>query len=311
MGDKTTLTDQMSGKISRLGLIAGGGQFPILFARRAAEKGYRVYAVAYLNEADPQLEEHVQGLMWLHLGQVSKLVKFFKAHGVSEVVMLGSVTKTRIFRDIKPDLKAMAFIASKGRTHDDDLLRSFADLLAREGLWVQSSTVLLPEIVSPKGCWTKRAPDRGEWKDIEIGWRIAKGIGELDIGQCVVVGNGTILAVEGADGTDATIRRGGALGHPEDLRGASKGHKKSPTSLDKGIVLVKRSKPIQDLRFDLPAAGSDTVRTMIQSNVSVLVVEAGKSVAFDRNEMIALADQYGISIVALTDDDFLDGAVRL
>ncbi|MBA3010391.1 MAG: UDP-2,3-diacylglucosamine diphosphatase LpxI [Proteobacteria bacterium] len=269
----------------KIGLIAGGGQFPMLFTQKAVQKGYEVVAVGFNSETEETLVDHVTHFKWLYLGQVSKLVKYFKTHGVSQAVMLGSISKTNIFKDIRPDLKALAFIARNGRTHDDSILSSFATLLSKEGIEIKPSTFLLPELISTKGCWTKRAPDKAEKKDIYQGWRLAKGIGRLDIGQCVVISNGTILAVEAIDGTDATIRRGAGL-----AAGA-------------GAVVVKLSKPGQDLRFDLPSSGCGTIRTMAESGATVLVLEANTSIAFDREEMIRLADGYGICIVAMTDED--------
>ncbi|SMC49261.1 hypothetical protein SAMN02746065_10311 [Desulfocicer vacuolatum DSM 3385] len=257
----------------------------MLFARRAKEKGIAVHAAAYINEASLSLEEHVDSIQWLHLGQVTKLLKFFQRRGVTRAVMLGTVKKTRIFTDIKPDLKALAFIATMGHTHDDGIMRAFADLLGKEGITICPSTMLLPDLISPKGCWTRKKPGRAAKKDIETGWHIAGEIGRLDIGQCVVVSNGTVLAVEAADGTDATIGRGGSL---------SRG----------GAVVVKRCKPGQDLRFDLPSSGVRTILAMVKSGVDVLVLEAGKSLSFDRREMIDLADEKGISIVAMGEEDF-------
>lgn len=267
-----------------MGLIAGGGQLPLLFARAAAEKNIRIHAAAYVNEADASLSDHVATVEWLHLGQVNRLIRYFKKMKVTQAVMLGTVKKTRIFSDIKPDLKALTFIAGMAHTHDDSVLTSFANLLEKNGIIIKPSTWLLPELISEKGCWTRRKPNRAEKKDMAVGWALAREIGRLDIGQCVVVANGTALAVEAADGTDATIRRGGALG-----RG--------------GAVLVKRAKPDQDLRFDLPSSGLETVTVMHESGVTVLVVEAGKSIAFDKGEMIRYADSHGISIVALEDGD--------
>jgi len=268
-----------------IGLIAGGGQFPILFARSAAARGYRVCAAAYINEASRELESCVDSIEWLHLGQVGKLLKFFRKNSVTESVMMGSVRKTKIFTDIRPDFKAIAFIATKGHTHDDSILSSFADLLAKEGVSVRPSTFLLPELLSPKGCWTRRKPDSAEQKDIKTGWKIAREIGKLDIGQCVVIANGTVLAVEAVDGTDATIKRGASL-------------------TDRSAVVVKLSKPQQDLRFDLPSAGVETVRGMAQYGASVLVLEAQRSVTFDREKMVGLADLNGIAIIAVDDSDF-------
>ncbi len=268
----------------KIGLIAGGGQFPLLFAKKARQNGYEVHAAAYVNEASSVLADHVDSIEWLHLGQVGRLLKQFRRQGITEAVMLGTVRKTRIFTDIKPDLKALAFIARMGHTHDDSILRSFADLLQGEGVTIRPSTFLLPELISPKGCWTKRKPNKAEKKDIRIGWSMAREIGRLDIGQCLVISNGTVLAVEAVDGTDATITRGGSLG---------KG----------GAVVVKLCKPEQDLRFDLPASGVETIRTMHASGVSVLVLEAGKSLSFDREEMIGLANELGITIVAMEEGE--------
>ncbi len=313
--------------MKRVGLIAGGGQFPALFAVRAAERGYQVFAAAYVNEADTELGHHVSAIEWLHIGQVGRLIKFFRKNSVSEAVMMGSVKKTRIFRDIKPDLKAIAFIALQGQTHDDGILRSFADLLEREDIAIRPSTFLLPELLSPKGCWTRRKPDRAEYRDIETGWRIAREIGRLDIGQCVVVANGTVLAIEAADGTDATIKRGAALAHINNRNRGLTAHKRRFTidrgafaadhgaftadhgafTADHGVggaVVVKLSKPQQDLRFDLPASGIETIKNMAQFNASVLVLEANRSISFDRSAMITLADRHNISIVAMENGDF-------
>ncbi len=169
-------------------------------------------------------------------------------------------------------------------THDDRVLRAFAEILEKEGITICPSTFLLPELLAENGCWTRRKPTQQEKSDIRMGWKMAKAIGSLDIGQCVIVGNGMVLAVEAIDGTDSTIRRGGAL---------SSGN----------AVLVKVCKPVQDFRFDIPAVGAQTISTMQESGVRVLAIEAGKSVVFDREEMIALADRHKIAIIAHTDAD--------
>ena len=140
----------------RIGLIAGGGQFPILFSKKAIQKGYEVFAVGFNSETDPTLKDHVKELKWLYLGQVSKLIKYFKINNITEAVMLGSIQKKSIFKDIRPDFKALSFIAKTVKTHDDSVLTSFADLLLKEGIKIRPSTLLLPELISPKGCWTKR-----------------------------------------------------------------------------------------------------------------------------------------------------------
>jgi len=269
----------------RIGLIAGGGQFPLLFSKKASQKGYKVFALGFHSETDKRLADHVDALQWIYLGQVSKLIKYFKQHNITQAVMLGSIKKTNLFKDIRPDFKALSFIAKTTITHDDSILTAFADLLLQAGIKILPSTFLLPELISPKGCWTKRKPDKTEKKDIIHGWKIAKQIGNLDIGQCIVISNGTILAVEAIEGTDAAIKRGGLL------------------SQQNGIVVIKRCKPTQDLRFDLPSSGCGTIEAMHEFGAGVLVLEAEKSLAFDREEMICLANEYNISILAYTDDD--------
>ena len=171
----------------RIGLIAGSGQFPIIFSKAAKSRGFSVYSVAYLNETDPQLADDVDAIEWIHLGQVKRLIKFFHKNNINEAVMMGAITKTKMFSDVKPDTKAISLVASLRHTHDDGLLRAFARLLEKEGIQIRPSTFLLPDLFAPKGCWTKRKPTRSEKTDIEIGWKVAKEIGRLDIGQCVVV----------------------------------------------------------------------------------------------------------------------------
>ena len=264
----------------KIGLIAGSGQFPLLFAEKAKSKGYSVCCAAFRNEADPSISDHVEAFEWMYLGQVNRLITFFKKNGVQETVLLGAIQKTKIFTDVRPDLKAISAIAKMRHTHDDGILSAFAGLLEDEGIIVCASTFLLPELLAVKGCWTKRKPNRSEKADIDFGWNTAKEIGRLDIGQCVVVGGGSVLAVEAVEGTDATIERGGKLG---------RGH----------AVVVKICKPNQDQRFDIPAVGAQTIQTMHNADAKALAVEAGKTVVFDREEMVSLADQYGICIVAL------------
>jgi UDP-2,3-diacylglucosamine hydrolase len=266
----------------RIGLIAGSGPFPVIFSQKAAQKGFHVYAVGYHGETDPALSGSAELVEIIHIGQIKRLIKFFKAHLISEAVMIGAIQKPSSIRDIRPDLKAFSLIASmRHDTHDDRVLRAFAKILEDEGILIRPSTFLIPELLAPEGCWTKRKPAKEEQPDIDLGWQMAKEIGRLDIGQCVVVSNGTVMAVEAIDGTDSTIRRGGKL---------SKGRS----------VVVKVCKPNQDFRFDVPAVGAQTIRTMKEAGATVLAIEAGKSLVFDKEEMIRQADEWDISIVALS-----------
>jgi len=265
----------------RIGLIAGSGSFPIIFSKKAAEKGIGVFAVGYHNETDPVLADYVEALEIIYIGQIKRLIKFFKNNRINEAVMIGAIKKPGAILDIRPDMKAISLIANmRHSTHDDRILRAFAKVLEDEGFRIRSSTFLLPELLAEKGCWTKRKPTKAEREDIELGWKMAKEIGSLDIGQCVVVSNGTVMAVEAIDGTDSTIRRGS---------GFCKGN----------AVVVKVCKPIQDFRFDVPAVGAQTIRSMHDAGATVLVMEAGRSLVFDREEMISLANQWGITIMAM------------
>lgn len=267
----------------KIGLIAGNGQFPLLFARAAIQQGWTVHAVAYHGEADPDLVHHVASLEWLYLGQVKKLIQYFHRHGINQAVMMGGITKTRMFTNVRPDIKAISLVAGMHHTHDDAVLRAFADLLEKEGIRIQASTFLLPELLAPPGVWTSRKPSRSEYEDIKLGWKLAKAVGNLDIGQCVIVGGGSVLAVEAIEGTDAAITRGGSL---------SKGQ----------AVVVKVCKPTQDTRFDVPAVGLGTIESMHKVNIRVLALEAGKAVVFDRHAMLEKANQYRMTVAAFTDE---------
>jgi DUF1009 family protein len=261
-----------------VGLIAGGGQFPLLVAEGARRHGCRVVAVAHEGETEPSLSDQVDKITWIKLGQLGQLIKALKKEGVQKTLMAGSITKKRMFENIMPDLKGLAVMSKLAIFHDDDILRALADEFAKEGIEIVSSTLYLPELLAPSGGLTKKKPSKGEREDIDFGWKVAKELGRLDIGQCVVVRRKTVLAVEAIDGTNETILRGGRLGKEE-------------------AVVIKVSKPNQDLRFDVPAVGLDTIKVMSQVKASVLAVEAGKTLIFDRDEMVKRADELGICII--------------
>ncbi len=268
---------------SKIGIIAGNGQFPILVAQSAREKGLEVIAVGFPDETRKELSQFVDEMHWVKLGQLNKLIKIFKKARVTDAVMAGGVTKTKLFSKIRPDWRAIRLLSRLDANRDDAILRAVAAELESEGIKIHPSTLFLESILASPGIMTRRKPNKRERADIEYGWKLAKEVGKLDIGQCLIVKEKAVLAVEGIDGTDATILRGGKLG---------KG----------GAVVIKASKPIQDLRFDVPAVGLNTIRTMIEAGASVLVLEAGKTIMFDREEMIRLANKNKISIVAISDD---------
>jgi DUF1009 family protein len=273
----------MSEENEKIGLIAGGGQFPLLIAEAAKKLGIGVIAVAHEGDTEPSLSDAVDEITWVKLGQLGRLIKFLKNHDVKKTLMAGTIAKKRMFRDIRPDLKSIAIFSKMAVFHDDDILRAVSDELMKEGIEIVSSTRYLPELLAPPGCLTRKKPAKAEQEDVRFAWNVAKELGRLDIGQCVVVRRKTVLALEAMEGTDETIRRGGRLA----------GEK---------AVVVKVSKPNQDLRFDVPSVGLETIRVMSEVKASLLAVEAGKTLLFDRKEMVTLADEAGISIISLDGD---------
>lgn len=269
---------------SVIGLIAGGGRFPLLFAEAARSRGKKVVAVGHLSDSPPELEQAVDVLCWVKLGQLGRIISFFRQHGVREAVFAGTITKTRIFRDVLPDFKGLSLWNKIDVRQDDAILRAVAGVLEQEGITILASTCYLDHLLFPRGILTRRKPSAGEMEDIRFGWRTAREIGRLDIGQCVVVRDRVVMAVEAIEGTDAAIRRGG------ELAGS-------------GAVAVKVKKPGQDFRFDLPATGVGTIETLAEVGGRVLAVEAGQSLVFDRTEMVAAADRANIAVIGLAEND--------
>lgn len=266
---------------SRIGVIAGNGRFPIIFADNARKMGLHVSAVAHEGETDPELEQHVDRIHWVKIGQLNKLINAFKSDGVRNVVMLGGIKKTHIYSNARPDFRVLALAAKLVLWKDDDILRALAAELERDGITICESTFGLEGILVTEGTLTPRQPTKKEWIDIRYGWDVAKEIGRLDIGQCVVIKDRVVVAVEAVEGTDEAIKRGGALAKD-------------------GAVVVKRSKPQQDLRFDLPAVGPRTIEAMQSVKASVLAVEAGRSVMLDREQLLSQAEEADIAVIGLT-----------
>lgn len=275
----------------KIGLIAGNGEFPLLFMEKAADLGLEVFVCALKGEADKKIEKYSKNINWLNVGQVKKVLKFFKKNNVEKAVMLGGVTKTRLFFDVRPDSLAIRTVAKLKNTHDDNLLRAFSSLMDENGIKVIGSYEVLPELLAKPGIWTKKQPDPEILKDILIGFKTAKKIGELDIGQTIVVSGGSVVAVEAVEGTDNAIRRGGSL-------------------CGKGGVVVKVSKPNQDMRFDIPAIGPETLKTMKESGIDVLAIEALKTNVLDHAGMISMADENDIIIAAVNEEFFKENGIE-
>jgi DUF1009 family protein len=266
----------------KLGLIAGNGKFPLIFADQAKREGVTLVTVAHRGETLDEIERVVDGVTWIYVGELGKIIRTFHRAGVTEAVMVGGIKKLKLFSNFRPDLRGAAFLARIKSREDDQLLRGVAGELEKDGIRVLESTLFLAEIIPGEGTLTRRKPSAEEWQDIRLGFATAKEAGRLGVGQCVVVKRRVVLAIEAAEGTDAAIRRGGELGKA-------------------GFVVVKVSKPQQDLRFDVPAVGLDTIRTVRELKGAVLAVEAGKTILLEKDTLIAEAERAGIAVVAVSD----------
>lgn len=267
-----------------VGLIAGNGRFPILFARTARAAGVRIVAVAHEGETLPELAAVVDALTWIKVGQLDAIIQTFRGQGVRRAVMAGGIRKTALMEHFAPDERGMQFLSRLRTWSDDAVLRGVAAELEADGIAVVESTLFLGSIVTPPGSLTGHEPSEAQWRDIRYGIEVAKGIGRWDVGQTVVVKSGIVLAVEAIEGTDAALRRGGALGNG-------------------GAVAVKVSKPRQDLRFDVPAVGIETVEVCQTAGVSVLALEAGKTLLLDRDSFLDAARAATLVVVGVRADD--------
>lgn len=264
-----------------VGIIAGGGQFPFLVAQGVRERGDRVAAVGFPRNTDPSLVAHVDTYLEVKLGQLGKVIDFFRKQGATRVIMAGAVNKARAL-DIRPDLRAAKLLFKLRGKGDDALLRAVAEELESEGFMVVRAHEACPSLLMPRGVLTRRSPSPEEWEDIRFGWPLAKRIGELDIGQTIVVRKQVVAAVEALEGTDVAIERGLSLA-------------------GKGGVVIKVFKPGQEERVDLPSVGLRTIELLARHEAGCLAVEAGKSLFFDRDKAIAMADHAGIAIIGLDD----------
>ncbi|HEY1373251.1 MAG TPA: UDP-2,3-diacylglucosamine diphosphatase LpxI [Candidatus Binatia bacterium] len=267
----------------KLGLIAGNGKFPLIFAAQAKREGVELITVAHRGETLEDIERVGGDVTWVYVGELGKIIRTFQDAGVNEAVMVGGIKKVKLFSNFRPDLRGAAFLARVRSREDDQLLRGVAAELEKDGIRVLESTLFLSQIIPAEGVLTRRSPTAEEWEDIRLGFETAKEIGRLGIGQCVVVKRRVVVAVEAVEGTDAAIRRGGELGKD-------------------GFVAVKVSKPQQDLRFDVPAVGLDTIRMMRELKGAVLAVEAGRTILIEKDELIAEAERAGIAVVGVSEN---------
>lgn len=266
----------------KLGLIAGQGKLPILVAREASAQGWEVIAMAIEGDANElELKPYAKRIHWLRPEQVGKLIELLKMEGITDTVMAGKVPKKRLYGKLDIDARTLKIFMKIPNSADDTLLNAVAEELKSEGITLHPTTFCLNGVMAKEGIIVGPKPTEGQLKDVRIGWRVAKEIGRMDIGQTVVVKGGAVMAVEAIEGTDEAIRRGGALG------GA-------------GAVVVKVAKPQQDLRFDVPTVGLETIRSMKEVKASVLAIEANWTIFLEKEEVIEAAGDAQITIVAVS-----------
>ena len=264
---------------TRYGLIAGNGQFPFLVLEAARSRGIEMVVAAIREEASPEIETRAARLHWLGLGELSRLIRVFKQEGVSRALMAGQVKHTQIFSSIRPDWKLMQLLFSLKEKNTDALIGGVAKVLLEEGIVLEDSTLFLEPLLAGEGIMTERAPNPEEMGNLEYGRKVARGLAQYDIGQTVVVADGACVAVEAMEGTDAAIRRAAELAGGKPLR------------------VIKVAKPDQDMRFDVPVVGLPTIDVMEECGATALSVDAGRTLLFDREELLARAAAAGIAIV--------------
>jgi len=278
-----------------LGLIAGNGRFPFLLLEAARATGRRVVVAAIREETDPEMEARAAAdagitVHWFSLGELSRLIETFQREGVKEAVMAGQVKHKQIFSSIRPDWRLAKLLLNLRTRNTDMLLGAVAKVLADEGIELVSSTAYLEPMLAKPGVLTRRAPNAAEEEDLAYGRSVAAGIAGYDIGQTVVIAGRACVAVEAMEGTDATIARAGSL------MGTLEGE---ASTIERSLTVVKVAKPTQDLRFDVPVIGVATIHTMARAHATCLAIEAGRTLIFDLEQVVALADAAGISIVAM------------
>lgn len=262
-----------------LGVIAGNGVYPRLLAESARKAGVKkIVAAAFTGETDSALEQHVDLVEWMRVGQLSRLLKFFREQKIHHAIMAGQIAPKNLF-DLHPDWKALLLLTKLKERNAESIFAAIADELAKVDVDLLPATTFLEEFLAPAGLIAGPKLTHREEEDVDLGWKIAKEIARLDIGQTVIVKNGTVVAVEALEGTNEIIKRGGTLAR-------------------KSAVMVKVAKPNQDIRFDVPVIGVETIRIAAEAKLRVIAIESAKTLLLERDAIIDLANRANISIVA-------------
>ncbi len=264
-----------------IGIIAGNGRFPVLAAQEARREGWRIVAALIEKEADPGLAKMADASLWVKVGELTKLAKFFSGEGVHEAIMAGKIEKVRLFQEnVRPDFDMVKVLMKTRDFKDDSLLKGIADYLHENGVDLLDSTFLMRDALPGAGLLGKKKPSREIMQDLEFGFQMAKAIAGFDIGQTVIVKKKAVIAVEAIEGTDPAIRRAGEL-----ARGK--------------VTVVKVAKPNQDMRFDVPTVGMRTLKALTDVDAQAFGFEAGKTLFLDREEFVKTADAKGITVIGL------------
>jgi UDP-2,3-diacylglucosamine hydrolase len=268
---------QTQPELTRLGLIAGNGVMPLVIARAARERGIRVIAVAHQGETRPELAELVDEIGWIRVGQLETMINQFKRADIREAAMAGGISRANLPTAFAPDARALVMLSRIGRLSDDAVLRGVAEELEVEGIAVVDPVPLLPELLTPAGLLAGPKLTDGQLADLRLGFQVLDALGRFDIGQTVAVRNGVVSAIETVEGTDAALRRAASLG-------------------GQGLVVAKAAKHSQDLRFDRPAIGPDTIELLAEIGAAVIGVQAGVVMLLEREAILARADHHGIAL---------------
>lgn len=263
----------------KFGLIAGNGKFPFMVLQGAKKAGVEMVVAAIREETAPEIERLANTLMWVGIGQLGKMIRFFNDNGVEKAIMAGQVKHVQIFSRAIPDARMLKVLLKLKRRNTDALIGAIARELQSEGIELIDSTYFLQDHLSHTGVLTERKPDARETEDMEYGLELAREISRLDLGQTIVVRSRACVAIEAMEGTDETIRRAGHLARQR-------------------LVVIKLAKPDQDMRFDVPVVGVPTINAMVEAGATCLCITAGKTVMFDKDEMLNLANAHKIAIVA-------------
>jgi UDP-2,3-diacylglucosamine hydrolase len=287
--------------ITRLGLIAGNGRFPFLLLDAARAHGVEVVVAAIKEETEPEMDARAAGdpgvrVYWLSLGELSRLIETFHQEGVTQAVMAGQVKHKQIFSSIRPDWRLAKLLLNLRTRNTDMLLGAVAKVLGDEGIDLISSTAYLEPLLARPGVLTARAPTNEEQQDLAYGREVAAALAGYDIGQTVVVAGQACVAVEAMEGTDATIERAGAILRSLEADGEAGS---LASTLERRLSVVKVAKPAQDMRFDVPVIGPNTIETMRLAGATCLSIESGRTLIFDLDKVQQLAAAHGIAIIAV------------